>query len=296
MIPHELRATVRPLPADGDRSMVVITGPSLGDQRCAYRLQQEFGDLVRAWFQLAPASVEPPAVRGQRFSPNPLRLVRLAKSALRKGHARRLPSQRARNVALAQQRLFSAEVEELRRSAKLTPAPVAATDDPGFIEAVRALNPCLVLLCGGALLPRQLLESIRGPAITLQTGWSPRYMGSTAFERALYHRDLNGIGATVHLLTSAGELGPIIRRSHPCLVPWEGPEACLSRVIALGTELMCEVAQEIIHGRELVVYELPVEPAISPPAAPLDDKMLGMIYSDFSRGWLATALQQARQF
>jgi folate-dependent phosphoribosylglycinamide formyltransferase PurN len=296
MLPHELRATVRPLPAGGDRSMVVITGPSPGDQRCAYRLQQEFGGLVRAWFEVAPASVEPPAVRGQRLSLNPLRLVRLAKSALRKGQARRLPSQRARNMALAQQRLFSTEVEELRRSAKLTPAPVAATDDPGFIEAVRALNPCLVLLSGGALLPRQLLESIRGPAITLQTGWSPRYMGSTAFERALYHRDLNGIGATVHLMTSAGELGPIIRRSHACLVPWEGPEACLSRVIALGTELMCEVAQEIIHGRELVVYELPVEPPISPPAATLDDRMLGMIYSDFSRGWLETALRQARQF
>jgi folate-dependent phosphoribosylglycinamide formyltransferase PurN len=296
MLPHELRATVRPLPAGGDGSMVVVTGRSLGDQRCACRLQQEFGDLVRAWFEVAPASVEPPTARGQRFSLNPRRLVRLAKSAAEKRHSRRLLSQRPQNVALAQQRLFLAEVEELRRSAKLTPVPVAATDDPRFLEAVRALNPSLVLVSGGALLPRQLLESIRGPAITLQTGWSPRYMGSTAFEQALYHRDLNGIGATVHLLTSAGELGPIIRRSHPCLVPWDGPEACLSRVLALGTELLCEVTQEIIRNGELVVYELPVEPEMFSPAAPLDDKMLGMLYSDFSYGWLETALRQARQF
>jgi methionyl-tRNA formyltransferase len=314
MIPHDLPARMLRLPETNDHSMVVITGRSLSHHRMAYRLQHDFGPLVRAWFELPSARDDigvPPVKRevpradrsvGRRLllgALNPGGAFQAAARRLRSGQLarrdRRLLARRRRDLTRAEERLFGAEVEALRRDAKLQPIAVASAEADECIRAVRALNP-YCLISSERVLPEQLLECVRGPAIAPHAGWSPAFDGSNAVELALYHRNLDCVGATVHLVASGLDAGPILRRSHPCLLPWDSPEDCLIRVMALGTELICEVVREITSSREIALYDPSPEQAETSPMPQLDGRMLAMVYQDFSQGWLGMALHQARQF
>ena len=52
MRPIELQEQAIKLPDTDNHSIVLVTGQDLRHKRFAYRLQQEFGDLVVAWFEL----------------------------------------------------------------------------------------------------------------------------------------------------------------------------------------------------------------------------------------------------
>ena len=80
-------------------------------------------------------------------------------------------------------------------------------------------------------------------------------------EWALYHRRLDCVGATVHVATADLDGGRRFRRAHAALTPWDTPEACFARVVALGTELLCETVQQIIDSKDIVVYDQPLDRA-----------------------------------
>ena len=73
----------------------------------------------------------------------------------------------------------------------------------------------------------------------------------------LFHRDIQRIGNTVHLLTEGMDSGPIVRRTRACLVPEDTPITTFVRVVAVGTELMCEVVSEAIEKRFIKVFDQP---------------------------------------
>lgn len=214
MVPHESGARVLSFPAAVDRGIVVVTGASLSDQRCAYRLQQDCSSLVRGWLEVGSAGDDPRrtglAGRWSRWGPLVRRhlalgaghLGRLAASVPRRIRYRRLLSRRPRELALAEQRLFGVEIDAHCRRAGLQPRRVAEPGGPAMVEAVRGLNPFLLVASNRALVSSHVLEAWRGPVLAMHPGWSPSFPGSSPGEQALFHRDLNGIGATVHLLTS----------------------------------------------------------------------------------------------
>jgi hypothetical protein len=265
MIPADLpRRTIR-LPPKGICSIVVFTGPDLRHERFALRIQKEFGTLVAGWFQVVrPEPRAPTAGRSRQQE--------------------------------VEERLFGDEVRWLRRGASLQPVMVADPNSPDVIDAVRSLNPYLFLSLGGAIYRRPLLDGVRGVALNQHSGWSPEYKGSNTTDWALYHRDLAHVGNTVHLVTSGIDAGPIVRRSTACITPEDTRESCFARVVALGTDLMCEVVAEIIRSDEIAVHDQPGERGRTYLGAELTDRITCSIDADIAGGWLQSELRRLTQF
>ena len=261
MRPCELDQRRLLLPETTDHSIVLITGNALRHRRFAYRIQHEFGSLVVAWFE--------PGGRKQREN---------------------------KRQQLADQRLFESEVRELQHGAVVGPTVVMNPNSDDFVDAVRGLNPYFFLSLGGPIYRPELLDSARGIAISQHAGWSPIFRGTHAIARALYHRQLGYVGATVHITSADVDGGPILRRSQAALTPWDTPETCFARVVALGTELMCEAVTDIIECKEVVVYDQQLARGVASLNSQFDGGIEKAIERDFSNAWLSEAIRTQRQF
>lgn len=307
MIPHALPGRVLSFPVHHDPGIVLVTGSALHDQRTAYRLREECGDQLRAWFVVAdpnpepwgagsPGGGPPVLIRVRRhLAAGPGHLVRLARSLPRWIRERGAVRRRPRELARAEERLLAEELSTYQRRSPWSPQRLGHPVGPALDDALHAATPAVVVTTSPNLIPPEVARSWGGPILTVYPGWSPAYRGEAPVEQALFRRDLHAIGATVHLLTGTGELGPILRRSHPCLVPWDTPESCRHRVQALGTELLCEVVQELLQRPDIVAYDPPVG-AEAPQLPPLDARLLAMLQADHRQGWLSAALRDARRF
>jgi hypothetical protein len=306
VIPHALAGRLVSLPAQLDRSVVVITGPTLHDQRTAYRIEQECGRRLSAWLMVAQSRESQPAIEPIGGHRGPARLRRhlrmgpghlagLVRSLPRRLRERRARREHPRALAQAEQRLLVQEIGALRRRSTIRPLELGDSSAGGLEEALRAANAGLVAATSPGLIPPELARRWSGPIVMVYPGWTPASRGEAPVEAALYRRDLQQLGATVHLLTGKGEPGPILRRSHPCLVPWDSPASCHHRVLALGAELLSEVAREFLDRGEVVAYDAPAG-GEGARLAPLDGALLAMLEADHRLGWLAAALRDARRF
>jgi methionyl-tRNA formyltransferase len=323
MIPHELSPRKIKLPETDHHSIVLITGVSLRHQRFGYLLQKEFSDLFLAWFQVGrlrdfshtKSYIEKLRIlweKGKRkFSAgHEIEAIRdyvknkgFIKS-IKNGFVSVLPAlstiyllhKRRRRQLYWDKTFFEQEIEELRPYAKWGPTVIEDPHSEKFIQRIKELDPYFLLSAGGPLYSEKLLESVRGVAINQHAGYSPKYKGSNAVEWALYSRDLYGVGSTVHITTSGADAGPILRRSHPCLLDSDTPESCFVKVFKLGNELAVEVVKDIMLNEEILVYDQSAGSGITYLGAQLDKNILGTIYRDFSKKWLKKELARLKTF
>ncbi len=323
MIPHELSPRKIRFPETDHHSIVLISGANLRHQRFGYLLQKEFGDLVLAWFQVGKLP-DSAYTKGRREK---LRILwekvkrklsvayeieairdyvknqGLIKS-IKKGFVSFLPAlhtiylfhRRGRRQLYLDKTFFGQELEELKLHAKLSPIVVDDPHSEEFVQRIKKLDPYFLLSVGGPLYSKKLLESVRGVPINQHAGYSPKYKGGNTVEWALYNRDLYGVGSTVHITTSGADAGPILRRSHPCLLDSDTPECCFVKVFKLGNELAIEVVKDIMLNKEIFVYDQPSDGGMTYLGSQLNKDILGAIYRDFSKKWLKKELVRLRTF
>jgi folate-dependent phosphoribosylglycinamide formyltransferase PurN len=199
-------------------------------------------------------------------------------------------------MTAAERRIFGCEIESIMRGARLAPVVVDNPNDPAVVTAMRELRPYFLLTHGGPIYGKTLLEVARGVAINQHSGWAPEFKGSNTTDWALYHRSLDYVGCTVHVPISAVDAGPILRRSRPCFVGDESPEAIFVRVAALGTELMIDVVKEIIRSHEITVYDQPAHAGRTWLGSELTGRIFRSIERDYRDGWLREELRRVRSY
>ena len=206
--------------------------------------------------------------------------------------------QHMRRVAVAEDRLFSQEVKTLRTATKREPILINPKDinTKGFIAEIAEVDPYFFLTLAGPLYGEELLNSIRGIAINQHAGHSPAYKGTSTVEWALYQRNLHYVSSTVHQTTPGADEGPILRRSSPTLFPDDDPATIFCRVVALGTELMLEVVQEIMASKHVRIYPQPVGEGQTYLGAHMSPHVLQAIYRDHASGWLRDEYLRLKRF
>jgi len=282
MIPAELEASSLDLPSSDHCRIVVITNAELRHDRFALRLQAEFPGLVVAWLQVVPASPRTTETGGSRLDKfrklgvmlrsvlagGPHILLSRTGRRVVIGRSRELLSRiRRRMVAkfeggaasqrIVEQRIFGDEIEQLKKTAYLSPKTIQNPNSAETIAFVNSLEPYFILTLSGAIYGKELRDCARGLALNQHDGWCPEYRGADTIDWALYHRDLSKIANTVHILTSGMDSGPILRRSIACLAVDDTPESCFARSVALGTELMCETVRELIQTKKARIFHQP---------------------------------------
>jgi hypothetical protein len=328
MIPHELRPRNIKLPETDNHTIVLITGNEIRHERFALRIQKEFGDMVLAWYQVVP-NTKPANVMSRKEQITALwekikelTLVQLSVKDIKfadiVSHIRRqgliksvkisanlgwnlidmiywLQKTKGKQQA-CEKKLFMEEITELRQIARLKPEIVNNPNSKEFVDTIRTLNPYFFLSLSGALYGKELLSNIRGISINQHAGWSPVLRGSGTFQWALYQRNLDYLGNTVHITTTGVDAGPILRRSQPCLIDNDTPESCLARVVALGTELMIEVVKDIQKNKEITIYDQPDDIGKTYLGSQMEWTIRKAIYRDFQHKWLQEELSRLRRF
>lgn len=303
MIPAELTSRQIKLPEKNGCRIVVITGNALRHDRFALRIQKEFGDRVVGWFQVVRQSggSTSPGQSDQRLIEKVRRMpVYLSRTFWVKYFPIKFQSEKRQEKAASQseveEELFGSEVGLLRATAHLMPQAVRNPNAPEVLREIKSLDPYLILTLGGAVYRKDLLECARGLALNQHDGWCPEYKGAETVDWALYHRDIPRMGNTVHILTSGMDAGPIVRRSTACVVDDDTRRSCFARVVALGTELMCEVVAEIIHSDTLTVYDQPEGQGFTYLVAHRKEEIIRSVDQDLEAGFLSTELSRLREF
>lgn len=110
---------------------------------------------------------------------------------------------------------------------------------PSTLEAIRALDPDLLVTNGAPLLKASLFRLPRFGALNIHYGIAPAYRGENTLFWAMYRKDPEGIGVTIHRIDEGIDTGEVLARVYPDLLPDDDEEGLLLRLsrdaaLALG--------------------------------------------------------------
>jgi len=193
----------------------------------------------------------------------------------------------------SEKNFFTDFVNQELPKAKQQPQSIDHPNSKNFVSTLKNTSPYLLLVLGGPILKPDLLNHVRGLCLNLHTGWSPEYRGSYTVDWTLHERDLNHLGATVHLIDRQVDSGHILRRQRTTdLKANDRPGDVFCRVVQTGTELMKQSVQDILQAEtELNVYPQPSDIGRTYYKRDLGARQIKNIFNAFNSGWLAKELE-----
>ena len=116
-----------------------------------------------------------------------------------------------------------------------------------------------VAVFGTNLIKPPLLGRWPGRMVNLHLGLSPYYRGTATNFYPLLNEEPEYVGATVHLLDSRIDGGPILRHARPTIVAEDMPHTIGCKAIKAGIDKMIAVLRDLAAGRLVPVpqWEVP---------------------------------------
>jgi hypothetical protein len=111
---------------------------------------------------------------------------------------------------------------------------------------------------GTSLIGPPLLTRFAGRCINLLPGLAPYYRATRANLRALVDERPECVGATIHLIDSGVNTGPVFAQVRPDIEAIDGPNVIFCKAVAAGIEAMVDVLQRFAEGQIRPVPQWPV--------------------------------------
>lgn len=93
------------------------------------------------------------------------------------------------------------------------PVFVNSVNDKECIEALKKINPDIVVVNGTRIISEEVLNCVNAKFLNLHAGVTPKYRGSHGAYWALYNNDAVNAGVTVHFVDKGIDTGNIIYQS-----------------------------------------------------------------------------------
>jgi methionyl-tRNA formyltransferase len=142
--------------------------------------------------------------------------------------------------------------EDLLLQARTSGLPLLLPDSPdapGFLEVIRDLSPDLIAVAGyPKRLPRELLQVPPMGCINAHLSLLPKYRGPCPWKWALI-RGEQTTGATVHIMTSRFDRGPILAQRETLIGEEDTGGTLFHRLSTLGAELLANTLVDIEAGK-----------------------------------------------
>lgn len=305
MLPSELEPKVLNLPASDVKTIVIITKNSLRHQRFALRMLETFGDRIIKWYviekrtNVSTSSTSLPKKVFQKlkkidWSLEVLKLIFQKVFAF--WRERKANKTFAKWRYTAETYLFEEEVKRLRKKITRKPTFIEDPNTPTFYKEMEELKPYFFISLGGPLYSKKILKQIQGCAINQHAGHSPQYKGDSTVQWALYHRELNKVSSTVHITAMGADTGGILRRIGPCVLEGENPVIYFNRVVALGTELIIEVVEDILVGKTVYYHPQPKFMGKTKLSFHMERKVRLHLWLDYKERVIDYLLKKQREF
>lgn len=128
---------------------------------------------------------------------------------------------------------------------RLEPGELNAETTLGFLESVSVDT---VAIFGTNLIKPPLLDRWPGRMINMHLGLAPYYRGTATNFYPLLNEEPEYVGATVHLLDSGIDSGPILGHARPTITAGDMPHTIGCKAIIAGTEKMIAVLRDLDRG------------------------------------------------
>ncbi len=93
------------------------------------------------------------------------------------------------------------------------PVFVNSVNDKECIETLKKINPDIVIVNGTRIISEEVLNCVNAKFVNLHAGITPKYRGSHGAYWALYNKDKENAGVTVHFVDKGIDTGNIIYQS-----------------------------------------------------------------------------------
>jgi len=117
-----------------------------------------------------------------------------------------------------------------------------------YVNEVRNLKPDLISICGSSILRNEILSVAPKGVLNLHSGLSQVYRGTWTTLWAIYNREPEYVGATVHYVSAGIDDGDIIYQGRPEIQEGDNPETLYAKVVKLGVQMMLRAISDIQNG------------------------------------------------
>jgi len=158
----------------------------------------------------------------------------------------------SKRITKAEIRLIQDEVVKLRnqtRELDFSKVDYTIINSMEFINSIAKINPDIIISFGGPLYPKKLIMLAKHFAINQHAGKAPELKGANTIEWALFHRKLEWVGSTVHLLESSADSGSIYRFGNTTILKDDNLEDIFLRSTFLGNDIIFELLNDIRAGK-----------------------------------------------
>lgn len=125
---------------------------------------------------------------------------------------------------------------------------------PGYVEQIKQLKPDVIALCGASIVKEPIITLPPQGVLNLHGGLPQKYRGVWTTLWAVYNKEPEYIGATVHFVDSGVDTGRIIYQGRPEIIVEDNPETLYIKVVKLGIKMMVQAINDIANTT-LTSYE-----------------------------------------
>jgi folate-dependent phosphoribosylglycinamide formyltransferase PurN len=135
---------------------------------------------------------------------------------------------------------YFSDHEQVR--ARVRRVAAGGCNDPAEVEAMRQLQPDVVLVFGTSLLKQPLIDSFPGRILNIHLGLSPYYRGAGTNFWPLVNGEPEYCGATIHFLDAGVDTGPIVAHVRPDISANDGPHDIGNKTIVAAAATLADAA------------------------------------------------------
>ena len=117
-----------------------------------------------------------------------------------------------------------------------------------YVKEIRNLDPDLIAVCGSSILRDGILSVAPKGVLNLHSGLSQVYRGTWTTLWAIYNKEPEYVGATVHYVSAGIDDGDIIYQGRPEIQQGDNPETLYAKVVKLGIQMMLRAISDIQNG------------------------------------------------
>ncbi|KPK32843.1 MAG: hypothetical protein AMK70_10020 [Nitrospira bacterium SG8_35_1] len=117
-----------------------------------------------------------------------------------------------------------------------------------YVEQMRQLKPDVIAICGTSIIRDQIINLPANGVLNLHTGLPQKYRGVSTNPWAIYNKEPEFIGSTVHFVDQGVDTGKIIYQGRPHITSEDDPETLNVKAVKLGTKMMIQAIKDIEAG------------------------------------------------
>lgn len=131
------------------------------------------------------------------------------------------------------------------------PIPANQVNTCATVAVLASMAPDVLVTHEAPVLEPSVFKTALVAALNVHYGISPEYRGDSTVFWALYHRNFDKLGVTIHELDQGIDTGRVLAYGYPAMEPLDSEALIEARCTELAAELTLDVLQHLGEGTQI---------------------------------------------